>query len=350
MAPDDRGPQLAAVTLSFLGLAALTVALRCYVRLCLLKVFQVEDWLAIASMACFIGYAVDVMLCIEYGAGKHLAAVPVEQIPLALKHRWIGELTYVVTSMFTKFAVGLFLLRICSRAWQRSVIWTTLLVCLIYHVFYVFMTAFQCQPASYYWLKYNPGTVGKCWSDELVMGCTYAAAAINATTDWILGLLPIALVQNLELSKRTKVLVSCTLALGSIASTATIVRIPYIWQLTQPGDFLYEFTDLTIWSTIEIGLGIVASAVATLRPLVRAVFGGLSSFSSRYSRRSHPIHYSWRKSGTVAARRSGGPDHQGYYRMGSWRKDSDAGRGGYGNGDLKTPERVRYTRGGISNC
>lgn len=118
--------------------------------------------------------------------------------------------------MFTKFTVGLFLLRICSRAWQKSVLCTTLLVCLVYHVFYTFMTAFQCQPVSFYWLKYTPGAIGKCWSDDLVIGCTYVAATINATTDWILGLLPIALVQNLGLSGRSKILVSGTLALGSM--------------------------------------------------------------------------------------------------------------------------------------
>lgn len=131
------------------------------------------------------------------------------------------------------------------------------------------------------------------------------------------------------------------------ASSATIVRIPYIWQLTQPGDFMYEFTDLAIWSTTEIGLGIVASAVATLRPLVRLVFGGSSSSSLSSPRHSYPsrsFHYSWRRSGTVAVQhrrtRSGeGPEQQqrqqGYYRMASWRKDSD------GESEPKMPERVR---------
>ncbi|XXH04703.1 hypothetical protein Hte_011125 [Hypoxylon texense] len=343
MALDDRGPQFAAVTLFFLGLAALTVALRCFVRLCILKVFQVEDWLAVASMACFVAYATIVMYGISYGVGKHLAAVPVEHIPLALKTRWAGELVYVVTSMLTKFTVGLFLLRICSRPWQRSVIRATLLACLVYHVFYAFMAAFQCQPVSFFWRKHVPGAEGRCWSDDLVIGCTYAAAAINAIADWILGLLPVALVQNLGLSKRSKVLVSCTLALGSIASSATIVRIPYIWQLTQPGDFMYEFTDLAIWSTTEIGLGIVASAVATLRPLVRLIFDKSlsSSFSSSSSSRrsSRPFLSSWRTSGTVAVhyrtRSEEQQQQQGYYNMASWRKDGD------GECEPKMPERVR---------
>lgn len=130
--------------------------------------------------------------------------------------RWAGEIVYVVASLFVKFTAGVFLLRICSQTWQRSVICMTLLVCLAYHIFYAFMVAFQCQPVAYFWLKHTPGATGKCWSNELIEGATYAAAAINAIADWVLGLLPIALVRNLELSRRTKILVSCTLALGSL--------------------------------------------------------------------------------------------------------------------------------------
>jgi hypothetical protein len=47
------------------------------------------------------------------------------------------------------------------------------------------------------------------------------------------------------------------------------VRIPYVWQLTHSIDFLYVFTDFTIWSTVENGVGIIASSIATLRPLFR---------------------------------------------------------------------------------
>lgn len=53
------------------------------------------------------------------------------------------------------------------------------------------------------------------------------------------------------------------------ASMATIVRIPYAKQLLSDPDYLYNFTDLAIWSTVEIGLGLTASSLATLKPLFR---------------------------------------------------------------------------------
>jgi hypothetical protein len=68
-------------------------------------------------------------------------------------------------------------------------------------------------------------------------------------------------------------------------STATIVRIPYIKQLAQD-DFLYSTTDVAIWSTVEPGIGLTASSLATLRPLFRTFFSRSKLFGSSTQNRS----------------------------------------------------------------
>lgn len=322
---DDRGPELATTVIIFLVLSSITLALRCYVRARMLKVFQIEDWLAIATMICFACYCTFALLSVARGEGKRIDDVPVENIPKILRMRWAGELVYVMTSLLIKFTVGVFLLRICSHAWQKMVVATVLLVCLVYQVFFAFMAAFQCQPVPYYWYRYTGEMTGKCWSNELIMGATYTAAGLNAVSDWVLGLLPIVLVRDLRLTKRSKILVSCTLALGSIASSATIVRIPYIWQLTQTHDFIHDFTDLSVWSTVENGLGIVASSIATLRPLIKVIFGGSRAGTSS-PRRSI---YSWRRSRTPDVHHRAQSENLQYYRMAD-----------YHYNPCKAPERV----------
>lgn len=53
-------------------------------------------------------------------------------------------------------------------------------------------------------------------------------------------------------------------------STATIIRLPYTKTLEgYKGDFLHRTTDFAIWSTVEVGLGIAAGSIATLRPLMK---------------------------------------------------------------------------------
>lgn len=56
------------------------------------------------------------------------------------------------------------------------------------------------------------------------------------------------------------------------AGIAALVRIPSIRILGTTPDFLYNITDIAIWSTVEPGLGIVAASAATLRPLFRNFF------------------------------------------------------------------------------
>lgn len=144
-----------------------------------------------------------------------MLAVPFADIPDALRARWLGEIAYILTSVFLKFTVGIFLLRICSHRWQSGIIWAVLAVVLIFNIVYIFIAIAQCQPVDYFWVRVSsPTAKGTCVSKELASGSTYAATAINAFADWTLGLLPIALVWNLELNRKTKMSVAGILALG----------------------------------------------------------------------------------------------------------------------------------------
>ena len=49
------------------------------------------------------------------------------------------------------------------------------------------------------------------------------------------------------------------------------MRIPYANGILDQPDYLYTGTDISIWSTVEIGVALTASSLATLRPLMRKV-------------------------------------------------------------------------------
>lgn len=54
-------------------------------------------------------------------------------------------------------------------------------------------------------------------------------------------------------------------------STATIIRLPYTWTIKEyKGEFLYRTTDFAIWTTVEVGVGITAGCIATLKPLLKS--------------------------------------------------------------------------------
>lgn len=57
---------------------------------------------------------------------------------------------------------------------------------------------------------------------------TIAHSIVNAVTDFILAFLPIAILWNVKLNKRTKVGVATLLGMGVLAGICLIVRIPYV--------------------------------------------------------------------------------------------------------------------------
>ncbi|RDW89487.1 hypothetical protein BP6252_01519 [Coleophoma cylindrospora] len=132
------------------------------------------------------------------------------------------------------------------------------------------------------------GGSGTCLNSSIIADFTYAHSAVSVFTDWTLGVLPVFLVWDLHMNPRTKISVALILALGAIGSTATIVRIPFVNQLTNTTDFLYGTTDVAIWSTVEPGIGLTAAAMATLRPLFRTffsrskLFGGSLATTNQY--------------------------------------------------------------------
>lgn len=61
--------------------------------------------------------------------------------------------------------------------------------------------------------------------------------------------------------------------MSSSASITTVIRIPYLKSFRDTSDFLYATTDVALWTTAELGIGISAASLATLRPLLRKLMG-----------------------------------------------------------------------------
>ncbi|KAH6662803.1 hypothetical protein B0J14DRAFT_282245 [Halenospora varia] len=268
-----RGPELLGTIGLFLALSTTAIALRCYCRILIVKGFGLDDWSAVAAWALFVVYSTFAISGVHHGTGQHAANIPPAELPVGLKWWWACEPVYILTCMALKFSIGIFLLRIAVARIHKIIIWTVIIVTEVYSAFFFFLFILQCRPSSYFWTQYTGGE-GTCINPKVTVDSFYAYSAISCVADWTLGIIPVFMVWNLQMNSRTKLSVAAILAVGAIASSATIIRIPYISGMADIGDFLYSTMDVAIWSTVEVGIGITASAAATLRPLFRAYFSG----------------------------------------------------------------------------
>ncbi|KAJ4989717.1 integral membrane protein [Stagonosporopsis vannaccii] len=264
---DTRRDEVLAVATLFFFLCWLSVSLRFYVRGKMMQTWGLDDTTCSRMQAIFTVYLCFQTTAAVYGTGRHRWELDDQHARIALLFWYLCELLYILANCTLKFSIGYFYLRVAVQRWHVWTIKVLMAGTILFSIVYFFLVMFQCIPVSEFWN--NHPSSDRCLPAGPTKGITYALGAVNAAADWILGTLPFFIVWDLQMKRKMKILVASILAFAAIGSTATIVRMFYIHTLTNGTDFLYATTDVAIWSTVEPGIGITASSIATLRPLIR---------------------------------------------------------------------------------
>jgi len=82
---DDRSAEVRAIGIVFLVIPLLSVLARCYVRICMIKNFAVDDWLAVVCMVFTAAYAGLIIGGASTGVGRHEADLTVNQKIVSMK-------------------------------------------------------------------------------------------------------------------------------------------------------------------------------------------------------------------------------------------------------------------------
>ncbi|KAK8129080.1 hypothetical protein PG984_010188, partial [Apiospora sp. TS-2023a] len=268
---DDRSEQILAIAVTFLVVCWVAVGLRVHCRLRVVKAFGVDDLFLVILQWVYTAYLVSQLVAWRHGTGQHKSALSEADNSRALMLYFICELLYVVCTCLLKIATGHFLLRLAADARHIWLLRGLMLSTALLGGAHFFMVLFQCgvQAPETFWEESPRADPGhKCWSDGVVLGLTYAASATNCLADWAFGLMPVLVVRTLNMPRGARILVAGLMSFAAVASIATIVRMVYIPTLLNGDDFLYATTDIAIWSTVEVGVGITTLSVAALHPLV----------------------------------------------------------------------------------
>ncbi|KAM0227674.1 hypothetical protein ACHAPO_011319 [Fusarium lateritium] len=275
---ENRGAELMGVNISFYSIALITCLLRCYVRSFVVDAFRTDDWLMVLSTVFFTLYATFSTVGVTFGTGRHHDDLETDQISNAMMCWWFCYLWYCLAMITCKLSIGYFLLRVATEKVQKWIIHLAMFSTALSGIIFFFVTVFQCHPISYFWNREQDGT---CINPTVVIALAVLYSVFAVGSDLVFAILPGFIVWNLQLHKRTKYSLIPLLAMGCVASAAVITRFPYLHLIRSP-DFLWDTTDIAIWSTIEQGLAITASSMATLRPL-------LKQFAFRLGLTSKPV-------------------------------------------------------------
>ncbi|KAJ5220189.1 hypothetical protein N7468_009393 [Penicillium chermesinum] len=208
------------------------------------------------------------------GIGQQLhVLVERHTVETAMFWWWLGQTSYIWVSAIAKISIVLALLRFTVSRLYRIILWVVITGTSIISIAFWGLMTLQCQPVSFFWrrvdLYMHPGSIeGKCVDLNSVVSIGYLYSVAAFIGDLTLGILPVFLVWNLQMSLRSKAGLIAILSIGCIAGAAVVIRMPYIHDY-RSHDFLYATANISIWSNIEAGLGITAGSLVTLRPLFR---------------------------------------------------------------------------------
>ncbi|KAF1985766.1 hypothetical protein K402DRAFT_100134 [Aulographum hederae CBS 113979] len=276
----DRGYQLDAVLITLLVLTFVTVALRCWVRIKIVKAFAIDDWLTLATLLSFTVYCGIVFWGTSRGYGRHMYYLSADEKRDSAKSFYFAEIFNIMCALLIRLTVGAFLLRVAVKKGHRWTIYIILATNSLACVAFFFVVIFQCKPVDYYWTRFYPGYTGECLVPSFNGSPFMALSILAISTDLGLGIIPILIVKDLNMARREKVHVAAILCIGIIICLAGIIRIPYSIEFVHDDDFLYREMDIAIWSSVEPGLGIIAVSCASLRPLIRTIRNRVTSKKS----------------------------------------------------------------------
>ncbi|KAL4731772.1 hypothetical protein ACLX1H_000757 [Fusarium chlamydosporum] len=258
--PTGLGQTLLILTIFFLVPTSVVVALRCFIRT-KHRVFGIDDALMLIGWMLHVAFSAIAIKAIYSGLGTKDEDLNEYLQETARRWLWIGQIIYSLSLLPLKSSICVTLLRIAVVKFHRIIAWGALIFTVVSTGAATVGLFAICRPISD-----NPDHVGGCPPQAATVG--YIVSANAVITDWICALLPIFMLYKSNMKKATKVSVSIILGLAALASLCTIIRLPYVKYYTILHNYLYNVTNIVVWSVVESGIGIVAGCLPSLRKLV----------------------------------------------------------------------------------
>lgn len=146
---------------------------------------------------------------VGHGLGKHYETLSPNDQALAWKLLFSEYLPYDMGITLTKLSVIFFYLRVFEvNDSFRKVLWLTGLLVISWMLFALFSTIFQCKPISKSWLPLEPGTCINIYQWWL------GSAISSLIIDFIILLLPVPMLLNLQMQASRKFLIMVVFAFG----------------------------------------------------------------------------------------------------------------------------------------
>ncbi|KDN60026.1 hypothetical protein CSUB01_12185 [Colletotrichum sublineola] len=229
---EDRDTPSMNASIFMFALTLVIVNGRAFSRLYLRKVFGVDDFLAMISMAMFIAFVPLCIVLINIGSGRHF-----EFIQFVMTQDILDQ------TEILDFTAHLVYTTLWPYAWQTQFV------------------GYKCLP----------------W------GFVYGTnSAVSLLSDFVLFGIPIAMLRMLDMTRKRKVQLACILLPGILVVAISVARLVLVINGQWQPDQSWIYSPLLAIEVSEIGATLIALSIPGVRPLVNEIFGKMVSVLSRW--------------------------------------------------------------------
>jgi hypothetical protein len=240
-----------------------------------------DDWFVLAALISTIpSNAITAHGTTPNGLGRDIWTLDPHMITNVVRFFYHMAWLYFTQATLVKLSIITFYMRIFPSVEVQRVLWGTFIGTSVWGGIYVIVAVFQCWPIHYFWNKWDGMHQGTCANINAI---TWSHAAMSIALDvWIL-LIPMWQLRKLHLHWKKKIPVAFMFIVGTFVTVVSILRLQSLLTFAASANSTWEFFDVSLWSSIEICVGIMCACLPTIRMLLVKLFPVLtgSSYGSR---------------------------------------------------------------------
>ncbi|KAK3671772.1 hypothetical protein LTR78_008317 [Recurvomyces mirabilis] len=257
-------PAIIAVSVSLCWTMLIVVAARGVYRR---RSLGSDDFVIFVTALFSVLYTIFCVLQTRWGLGLPTVLRPAQNLLTFKRLSYSGKPWYQLALGGYKVALCIgytrFLADTDMKSYRRVII-ATGVFCGAFQLVCVLLNLFSCLPIRKNFDQSVPGTCLPFLTTQ------YPMASIGILCDVIVFLLPIPLFTRLSFSRGTIIGLCILFACGLITTICSIVRATYLSQVGPRGSG--DNTNVVLWGTIEINVGIIMSCLPFLHALLAGVF------------------------------------------------------------------------------
>ncbi|KAK8850889.1 hypothetical protein PGQ11_013368 [Apiospora arundinis] len=261
----DAGPLILGISWSLVGISALFILLRLYVKCTRQRGLWWDDHVLVAS---WIMMMVDVGIItygVSLGFGQHITEISTNASTNLQFLIYIASVFSLLGAAWSKTSFALTLVRITEGS-LRTAIWVVIASINMALVANAILPFLRCSPVERNWdiLVFE----GECWDVDISLSYSMFAAAFSGAMDILLVLVPWFVIAKTQMNIKEMFGVAICMSLGFLAGVTAFIRCSKIPLLAEQ-DFTYEDGHLAIWTIAEITTTIIAASIPALRVFYR---------------------------------------------------------------------------------